>query len=76
MPDFEHRDEQVAMAEVVAKACTSDQKLVVEAGTGTGKSLAYLVPLILWATDTGNRVVNLHRHQDASAPVFWRKTCR
>ena len=57
MPGFEHRAEQVAMAQAVARACTKGEKLIVEAGTGTGKSLAYLVPLILWATDTGNRVV-------------------
>lgn len=57
MPGFEYRSEQVMMAEAVARALSRGEKLIVEAGTGTGKSLAYLVPLILWATSTGNRAV-------------------
>ncbi|HEQ60851.1 MAG TPA: ATP-dependent DNA helicase, partial [Firmicutes bacterium] len=57
MPGFEHRPEQITMAQAVARAVTKGRKVVIEAGTGTGKSLAYLIPLILWATDTGNRVI-------------------
>ncbi|GAB3778901.1 ATP-dependent DNA helicase [Nocardioides ungokensis] len=41
------RDGQVAMAEAVAEAMTDGRHLLVQAGTGTGKSLAYLVPSLL-----------------------------
>ena len=43
----QQRDGQVAMAEAVASALTDRQHLLVQAGTGTGKSLAYLVPSLL-----------------------------
>jgi ATP-dependent DNA helicase DinG len=43
----DERPGQVAMAEAVAEAMTSKRHLVVQAGTGTGKSLAYLVPALL-----------------------------
>src|SRR6476646_1016527 len=41
------RDGQVAMAEAVTEAMTDERHLLVQAGTGTGKSLAYLVPSLL-----------------------------
>ncbi|HCO25704.1 ATP-dependent DNA helicase [Gimesia maris] len=44
---YEHRPEQLEMAEAVAKAIDQKQHLLVEAGTGVGKSFAYLVPAIL-----------------------------
>lgn len=47
---YESRPQQLAMAEAVARAIEQDRHLVVEAGTGTGKSFAYLVPAILAAT--------------------------
>jgi ATP-dependent DNA helicase DinG len=50
LPHYEHRPQQVAMAEAVASALDAGQHLVVEAGTGVGKSFAYLVPAILRAT--------------------------
>ncbi|MCB1015496.1 MAG: ATP-dependent DNA helicase, partial [Acidimicrobiales bacterium] len=46
----EHREGQRRMAEAVADAITGGHHLVVQAGTGTGKSLAYLVPAALSAT--------------------------
>ncbi len=54
---FEHRDEQLRMAFAVAAAFNDDKIAVIEAGTGTGKSLAYLYPAILWATRNRERVV-------------------
>jgi ATP-dependent DNA helicase DinG len=54
---YEFRPQQMEMAEAVRKALRSKTHLVVEAGTGVGKSLAYLVPLILWARDENCRVV-------------------
>ena len=47
LPNYEHRDEQLAMAEAVDRAIRRRRHLVVEAGTGVGKSFAYLVPAIL-----------------------------
>ncbi|MBI3743121.1 MAG: hypothetical protein HY261_02390 [Chloroflexi bacterium] len=54
---YEHRDEQEQMAGAVAKALNETGQLVVEAGTGTGKSLAYLLPAALFAYQNGERVV-------------------
>ncbi len=47
--DYEERDEQLQMAEAVSRTLDQGEILLVEAGTGTGKSLAYLVPCVLWA---------------------------
>ena len=57
LPDFEHRPEQIEMAEAVSEAINSERHLVVEAGTGVGKSLAYLIPSALHVLHTGARVV-------------------
>ena len=46
LPDFESRTEQVQMAEAVAEAIAGPHHLLAEAGTGVGKSFAYLVPAI------------------------------
>ena len=46
---YEHRGEQVEMAEAVAEAIASKSHLIAEAGTGVGKSFAYLVPVMLAA---------------------------
>ncbi len=54
---FERREEQLAMARDVANALQYGGSLVVEAGTGTGKSLAYLVPAALWALKLGRTVM-------------------
>src|SRR3984885_11584253 len=47
LPDFKVRREQLRMAERVADALAARELLVVEAGTGTGKTFAYLVPALL-----------------------------
>ena len=51
------RDGQIEMAEAVAHAFDTGEHLAVQAGTGTGKSLAYLVPAIARAVDTDEPVV-------------------
>ncbi len=55
--EFESRPEQERMAEAVVRAMESRTHLLVEAGTGVGKSFAYLVPAILRATRSGETVV-------------------
>ena len=47
--NFEYRPEQQEMAVAVARALEEERHLVVEAGTGVGKSIAYLAPSILFA---------------------------
>ena len=54
---FEARPEQLEMAKAIFAAAREKNHLLVEAGTGTGKSYAYLVPLILWAVETKKRVL-------------------
>jgi Rad3-related DNA helicase len=46
LPDYEERESQIIMARRVAEALERNQHLVVEAGTGTGKGLAYLLPIV------------------------------
>ncbi|MBA3642836.1 MAG: DEAD/DEAH box helicase family protein [Chloroflexia bacterium] len=57
LPKYEHRPEQIAMARRVARALNEDGQLLVEAGTGTGKSMAYLLPSALLAAERGERIV-------------------
>ncbi len=54
---FEHRPQQMEMARAVETAFSEAKHLIVEAGTGTGKSLAYLIPAILWAVENNKKVV-------------------
>ncbi|MEK9627427.1 MAG: ATP-dependent DNA helicase [Nitrospinota bacterium] len=54
---FEHRPQQMEMAQSVETAFNEARHLIVEAGTGTGKSLAYLIPAILWAVENNKKVV-------------------
>jgi ATP-dependent DNA helicase DinG len=52
-PNYEYRPGQVEMAEAVESALADKRHLIVEAGTGTGKTLAYLVPALL----SGKKIV-------------------
>ena len=54
---FETRPEQLEMAEAVTSALQNETHLVVEAGTGVGKSLAYLIPALLHSIRNGSRVL-------------------
>ena len=55
--NFEYRPQQQEMAVAVARALETKEHLVVEAGTGVGKSLAYLIPAILFAVAQGKKAV-------------------
>ncbi|MBV8308267.1 MAG: ATP-dependent DNA helicase [Gammaproteobacteria bacterium] len=61
LPDFRVRREQLRMAQSVSAALAAHESLVVEAGTGTGKTFAYLVPALLSGTrvliSTGTRTL-------------------
>jgi ATP-dependent DNA helicase DinG len=54
---LDHRPQQAHMARAVAAAFRDDVPLLFEAGTGVGKSLAYLVPGIIHATDCGRQMI-------------------
>lgn len=56
-PEYEHRPGQINMAAAVLRAFEQKRHLIVEAGTGTGKTLAYLVPAIAAACGSGARIV-------------------
>lgn len=54
---YQHRAEQVAMLRLVGEAFNAGHHLMVEAPTGVGKSLAYLIPAVHWAVQNNERVV-------------------
>src|SRR5216117_404203 len=67
--NFEFRPQQQEMAARVAQALEEERHLVIEAGTGVGKSLAYLVPSVLFA---------IERHKKAIVPrtrSIFRNSC-
>ena len=53
IPNFRARQQQVEMAQTIAEAIATNRQLIAEAGTGTGKTFAYLVPALL----AGGKVV-------------------
>jgi ATP-dependent DNA helicase DinG len=56
-PLFENRESQAGMLRMVCRAFNGDEICAAEAGTGVGKSLAYLLPAVAWAVKNGERVV-------------------
>ncbi len=57
LPGYETRPQQVRMMEAVAEAFNHDSLAVIEAPTGVGKTMAYLLPAVLWAVRNKERVV-------------------
>jgi len=53
LSQFEYRPEQVTMMQAVGEALNEGNRLIVEAGTGTGKSIAYLLPAIFFSLGNG-----------------------
>ena len=66
--DYRERAEQSAMAQAVARAIEFNQTLVVEAGTGVGKTYAYLIPLLL----SGRRGLVSTATKGLQDQLFWR----
>ncbi|MEM7132420.1 MAG: helicase C-terminal domain-containing protein [Chloroflexota bacterium] len=54
---YEHRPGQIAMSQAILRSLQNSEHLLIEAGTGTGKSLAYLLAAALWSMQSGARVV-------------------
>src|SRR5215471_1938156 len=67
-PNYEFRPGQVEMAEAVEAALSDRRHLIVEAGTGTGKTLAYLVPAIL----SGLRVIISTNTKNLQEQLFFK----
>ena len=57
IPDFEIRPQQQTMMEVISEAFNRNSIAVVEAPTGVGKTMAYLLPAIKWAVENRERIV-------------------
>ena len=70
---FEKRPQQLAMARSVAVTFNQNEFLVAEAGTGVGKSFAYLLPAILWVTRESSRRVILATHTKTLQDQLFRK---
>lgn len=54
---YEHRDEQLEVLSNVIDAFNDEHLSMIEAGTGTGKTLSYLIPSILWSVSNSERVL-------------------
>ncbi|HEX5082412.1 MAG TPA: ATP-dependent DNA helicase [Blastocatellia bacterium] len=67
-PDYEHRPGQLAMAQAVAEALEQRHHLLVEAGTGIGKTLAYLIPAIA----TGRRIIVSTGTKNLQEQIFYK----
>src|SRR4029078_12173041 len=67
-PNFEYRPQQQQMAMAVARSVQAKQHLLVEAGTGVGKSFGYLIPSILFAVANRKKArvsthtIHIHAH--------------
>jgi len=70
LPTYEHRHEQIEMARRVSEAFSHGKHLLAEAGTGVGKSIAYLVPAILFARRNGRPVVISTHTKNLQAQLF------
>nr|NGX38338.1 hypothetical protein [Chlamydiota bacterium] len=57
LPTYESRDGQQQMARQIWEAFESEKSALFEAGTGIGKSLAYLIPALLWSYKTGEKII-------------------
>src|SRR5216110_651546 len=70
--NFEFRPQQQEMAVAVARALEEDRHLIVEAGTGVGKSLAYLVPAILFGLEHHKKaIVSTHTINLQEQLIVW-----
>ncbi|MBI4550677.1 MAG: DEAD/DEAH box helicase family protein [Candidatus Latescibacteria bacterium] len=72
MDRYEHRPQQIAMARAVTRAFNEDAFLVAEAGTGTGKSLSYLVPAVHWAQQNDQRVIISTNTKNLQEQLFFK----
>ncbi|SMB97896.1 ATP-dependent DNA helicase DinG [Thermanaeromonas toyohensis ToBE] len=72
LPGYEYRPQQEQVLRVISQALEESKHALVEAGTGTGKSLAYLLPAIFWACKKGCRVA-IATHTISLQEQLWYK---
>lgn len=72
LADYELREPQVKMTQAVCRAFNQSAFLLVEAGTGTGKSMAYLIPAVLWAVQNRRRVVISTNTKNLQEQLFYK----
>jgi ATP-dependent DNA helicase DinG len=72
LDDYELRESQLQMALAIAQLYARGGRLMVEAGPGTGKSLAYLIPALHHAVATGERVVVATNTITLQEQLFWK----
>ena len=65
--NYEFRPQQLQMAKAIGETIETGKHLIVEAGTGVGKSLAYLVPFIIYAVENDKKVIV---STNTKTPVF------
>lgn len=70
--NYEEREGQIMMAQAVETAFQKDQLLLVEAGTGVGKSFAYLIPAIEYSTRTKSKVVISTNTKNLQEQLFFK----
>lgn len=69
---YEVRDEQIEMARAIGHAFNNNQLLVAEAGTGVGKSMAYLTPAVHHASQNGRRVIVSTNTKNLQEQLFYK----
>ena len=69
---YEIRPQQARMVELVAQAFNDGKHLLVEAGTGVGKSMAYLLPAIRWAQTNGDKIVVSTNTKNLQEQLFFK----
>src|SRR5580700_4362105 len=60
LPGYEQRDEQVQVARVIESALATGKPCMAEAGTGVGKTLAYLIPVVRAALNNKRTIISTH----------------
>lgn len=71
-PDYKYRPQQIDIINLLVKAFNEEKHLLIEAGTGTGKSMAYILPAIFWAVRNNSRVV-IATHTINLQEQLWQK---
>ena len=74
--NFEHRPQQQQMGAAVARALEEERHLVVEAGTGVGKSLAYLGPAVRFALKQKKKAIISTHTINLQEQLLYKKTFR
>ena len=72
MDGYEQRPQQVSMVRSVTGAFNDGEVLLVEAGTGTGKSLSYLTPALIWAVRNDQRVIVSTNTRNLQEQLFYK----